>query len=206
MSEEEKKYVDGLYLVPVLNKMNPDLFKEADLPIGFFLLARKNDDIYSMQFTEREGKLYPTEKFFSMQMNPIDETPMQYQREDNSNQIVYNNTLMNNQREENTFQNVYDSLMNNQREEKIFQNAYNSSMNVQREREDKSYINVYNSQMNNQKDERGSFQNIYIPTQQTVQPQEEKKHRKNSYAKYLESINKQEQNLSPQMYKYFSGK
>ncbi len=183
MPEEEKNYVDGLYLVPVLNKMNPDFFKGVDLPIGFFLLARKNDDIYSMHFTEREGKLYPTEKFYSLQMNAQDEKPMQYQREEMLNQ-----------------QNVYttNTPINNQREEKAFHNNYNSLMNSQRE--EKSFINVYNP--NIQKDERGSFQNIYIPTQQ----QEEKKHRKNSYVKYVESINKQEQHLPHQMYKYSSGK
>ena len=57
MLDEERNYVDGLYLVPVLNRLNPALFQEINLSLGFFLLARKDEEIYSTQLVQKEDKL-----------------------------------------------------------------------------------------------------------------------------------------------------
>ena len=69
MSNEERNFVEGLYLLPVLNKLNQDLIQEFNLQLGFFVLVRKDDfshfntQIIQKEEIKKENHL-PKERFF----------------------------------------------------------------------------------------------------------------------------------------------
>jgi len=195
--------------VPVMNAINPDIFKGVDLPLGFFLLARKVDDIYGRSFFEKDGKVYKN----------IYNVPSGNDESSTRQNVVYNN---NRQFEENSYQNVFNNItpsqMNNNQhqlnDEKTFQNVYNnmtpSQMNNNQHQlsDEKTFQTVYNKLMSYQKEDK-SFQNLYMTAQQQqqmIQQDENKKHRKNSYTRHLEQSNKQEMPTNPQIYKYSNGK
>jgi hypothetical protein len=185
VSDEEREYLDGLCIVPVMSAINPDIFKGVDLPLGFFLLARKVDDIYGRSFFEKDGKVYKN----------IYNLPNGNDESSTRQSVVYN--ANNRQLDENSYQNVYNNITPSQ----MNNNQHQLS-------DEKTFQTVYNKLMNYQKEDK-SFQNLYMAAQQQqqmIQQDENKKHRKNSYTRHVEQSNKQEAPTNPHIYKYSNGK
>ena len=80
-----------------MNAINPDIFKGVDLPLGFFLIARKVDDIYGRSFFEKDSKVYKN----------IYNVPSGNDESSSRQNVVYNN---NRQFEENSYQNVFNNI------------------------------------------------------------------------------------------------